>query len=208
MHAAGKTSQLESRPFLFNDHVSEWEHTVLAFNTWLPELINPTWIDGGDSIQPSGRSYEKLSRARQQGIYTGRCEYSEDGKSDDLEKITKGLLGETVGGQYLGFLDLHGKLVPFEDMVCDPAGCRTPDDSGFHPEAWYAMAGMVSSRLSQKIKDGVHLDSEVSDAVVTYFERASDEMQVASITMISNASDDFTKSRAYRDFAIENQDML
>lgn len=106
----------------------------------------------------------------------------------------KGAVGEGAASAFSGFLKIYRNLPDPDAIIMNPDGASVPTD----PATLYALSGALSHRAE---------DGNLS-RIAKYLARIPGEFSALTMTMAIRRDDSLTKTAAFADWTISNQEVL
>lgn len=137
---------------------------VISFVNSRPQLLNNFDPDHNDNTFPCERTWEFVSKLCKTAIKLGQPVNLE------MLPVIAGAVGQGAAQEFLGFMSIYNDLVPFSEIVNDPARARVPVE----PAGKWAITGVLADNIN----------ATNAGSIVTYLERLATEFQIITMQQI------------------------
>ena len=162
---------------------------LIAFFRWRPDLLHTfdpeTWVQ--DTPYSCPRSVEILSNLLE--AYR---------KLDPVHKypvdVVKAAIGDSVGREFWGFMDLVMELPTIDEILMNPKDAAVPEE----PCQMFAVCAMIAR----------HITPKNSVRAFDYIGRMTKEYQTVTIRDIMHTNDEVMQTESFTQWAIKNAEAM
>ncbi len=157
---------------------------VIAFLRFRPALLHDFRPEANQTTYPAPRTWAMLSK-RRGGEFTI--------PQDKLE-IYSGIVGEGAAADFMSFEQIESSLPDIDKLIKSPEAAAVPSD----PAIVWALCGALASKANKKSINNI----------LKYSDRVSPEYSIYLVKDAMQYSPDIAETKAFRDWAVKNSDVL